>query len=127
MRLASWVKMLLMYFAFNKTNYARYGTWDVHTLKEIDERYPGLKPLLRSNGLSVQAQAFLLGRRLTKQESSPSTEMLKHPEIYFIPMILVQTYCTFVPLFIEFTHLCSILHVLFKYGKYDVRCECIRK
>ena len=26
MRLDAWDKMLLMYFAFNKTNYARYGT-----------------------------------------------------------------------------------------------------
>ncbi|KAG1711251.1 hypothetical protein GQR58_002553 [Nymphon striatum] len=56
MRLDSWERMLPMYFAFNKTNYARYGTWYVQTLKEIDDRYPGLKPLLQSNGLSVQAQ-----------------------------------------------------------------------
>ena len=48
--------MLSMYFAFNKTNHTRYGTWYVQTMKEIDDRYPGLKPLLQSNGLSVQAQ-----------------------------------------------------------------------
>jgi len=56
MRLDSWEKMLPMYFAFNKTNYARYGTWYVQTLKEIDDRYPGLKPLLELQCLSVQAQ-----------------------------------------------------------------------
>ena len=56
MRLDAWDKMLPMYFAFNKTNYARYGTWYVQTMKEIDDRYLGLKPLLQSDGLSVQAQ-----------------------------------------------------------------------
>ena len=56
MRLDAWDKMPPMYFAFNKTNYARYGTWFVQTMKEIDDRYPGVKPLLQSNDLSVQAQ-----------------------------------------------------------------------
>lgn len=56
MRLDAWDKTLPMYFAFNKTNYARYGTWFVQTMKEIDDRYPGVKPLLQSNDLSVQVQ-----------------------------------------------------------------------
>ena len=33
MRLEAWNKMLPYYFAFNKTNYARYGTWYVQTVK----------------------------------------------------------------------------------------------
>ena len=56
MRLDAWDKMLSMYIGFNKTSYVRYRTWYVQTKKEIDDRYPGLKPLLQSNGLSVQVQ-----------------------------------------------------------------------
>ena len=57
LRLDAWNKMLPYYFAFNKTNYARYGTWHVQTMKDIDERYPGLKQLLKTKGLSIQAQS----------------------------------------------------------------------
>lgn len=56
MRLDVWEKMLPYYFAFNKTNYARYGSWYVELLRNIDTQYPGLKPLLKTGGLSVQAQ-----------------------------------------------------------------------
>lgn len=56
MRLNAWKEMLPLYFALNKTNYARYGTWYVQTMTEVDDRYPGLKELLKSTGLSVQAQ-----------------------------------------------------------------------
>ena len=37
-RLDAWNKMLPYCFAFNKTNYARYGTWHVQTMKKIDHR-----------------------------------------------------------------------------------------
>ena len=33
-----------------------YGTWYVQITKEINRRCPGLKELLKSTGLSVQAQ-----------------------------------------------------------------------
>ena len=56
MRLDTWERMLPYYFAFNKTNYARYGCYYVQSLKQIDECYEGLKPLLPANGLSVQGQ-----------------------------------------------------------------------
>ena len=56
MRLDTWERMLPYYFAFNKTNYARYGCYYVQSLKQIDECYEGLKPLLPVNGLSVQGQ-----------------------------------------------------------------------
>lgn len=57
MRLDAWERMLPFYFTFDKTNYARYGTWYVETLKNLEIRYPGLKQLLQSEGLSVQAQS----------------------------------------------------------------------
>ena len=52
-----WKRMLPYYFAFDKTNYARYGTWYVECSKNIERRFPGLKDLLKSGGLSVQAQS----------------------------------------------------------------------
>ena len=55
-RLHAWENILPYYFALNKVNYARYGTYYVETLKQIDIRYPGLKPLLEKRGMSVQAQ-----------------------------------------------------------------------
>lgn len=56
MRLDAWERMLPYYFAYNKSNYARYGCYYVQTLKQIDDRYEGLKPLLANNGFSVQGQ-----------------------------------------------------------------------
>lgn len=56
MRLDAWNKMLPYYFTFNKTNYARYGSYYTQTLKQIDNRYEGLKDLLNDAGISVQAQ-----------------------------------------------------------------------
>ena len=56
MRLDAWNKMLPYYFTFNKTNYARYGSYYVQSLKQIDNRYKGLKVLLNDAGISVQAQ-----------------------------------------------------------------------
>ena len=66
-RLDAWNKMLL-YFALNKTNYARYGMWYIQTVKEIDDRHPGLKPLLQFNGLSVQTQtAYPIPRSIDRR------------------------------------------------------------
>ena len=56
MRLDAWNKMLPYYFAFNKTYYAKYGTWYAQTMKEIVHCYPGLKEPLKSTGLSVPTQ-----------------------------------------------------------------------
>ena len=56
MRLDAWEKMLPYYFYYNKTNYARYGCYYVQSMKQIDDRYEGLKPLLAANGFSVQGQ-----------------------------------------------------------------------
>ena len=45
-----------MYFATNKVNYARYGSFYLHTLIHLDNIYPGLRDLLKRNGISVQGQ-----------------------------------------------------------------------
>ena len=55
-QLAAWDYFILLYFVFNKTNYARYGSFYVETLKSIEEKYLGLKEMLNKAGLSVQGQ-----------------------------------------------------------------------
>ena len=54
-RLAAWDYFIHLYFAFNK-NYPRYGSFYVETLKSIEEKYPGLKEMLKKAGLSVQGR-----------------------------------------------------------------------
>lgn len=52
----AWKQFLPFYFALNKTNYARYASYYVGVLNNIDLLYPGARQLLSENGLSVQAQ-----------------------------------------------------------------------
>ena len=52
----AWFLMLPMYFAQNKINYARYGSYYVYTLTNMEHLYPGLRAIIDENGLSVQAQ-----------------------------------------------------------------------
>ena len=54
-RLAS-KQFLPFYFAFNKTTSARYASYYVGVLDNIDLLYHGARQLLSENGLSVQAQ-----------------------------------------------------------------------
>ena len=56
MHLNAWQRVLPNYVIFNKMNYARYGSYYVQVLNEIESNYPGLKELLFPCGLSVQAQ-----------------------------------------------------------------------
>ena len=56
MRTLSWEKFLPFYFALNMVNYARYGSYYVEVLKNMEENYPGLRNMLKNTGLSVQAQ-----------------------------------------------------------------------
>ena len=56
MRLHAWEYWLPFYFTSNFCNYARYGSYYLETLKNLDNLYPGLKEMLEKNGLSVQAQ-----------------------------------------------------------------------
>ena len=44
------------YFALNKTNYARDGSFYTNVLRNINLQYSGLLDILINNGLSVQAQ-----------------------------------------------------------------------
>ena len=55
-RLFCWKYFLKFYFILNKTNYARYGSYYLAVLQNMDGLYPGLKTLLKDKGLSVQAQ-----------------------------------------------------------------------
>ena len=71
-RLAAWDYFILQYFAFNKTNYARYGIFYVETLKSIEEKYPGLKEWLKKAGLSVQGQnKYPYALLLIREEKRP--------------------------------------------------------
>ena len=45
-----------LYFVFNKTNYARYESYYLETLKTIENSYPGMKEMTKHAGLSVQGQ-----------------------------------------------------------------------
>ena len=56
MRLVAPERVLLYYFIFNKMNYARYGSYYVQVLKQIENKYTGLMELLLPCGLSVPAQ-----------------------------------------------------------------------
>ena len=56
MLISTWQTFIPMYFAMNKVNYARYGCYYIHTLVNMEHIYPGLRELLRKNGMSVQAQ-----------------------------------------------------------------------
>ena len=55
-RMSSWQYFIPVFFVLNKTNYARYGSYYVEILDNLEILYPGLKSLLSSKGMSVQAQ-----------------------------------------------------------------------
>ena len=52
----AWLLMLPMYFAQKKINYARYGSYYVYMLTNMEHLYPGLRAIIDENRLSVQAQ-----------------------------------------------------------------------
>ena len=56
MRLFCWKMFLPFYFALNKMNYARYGSYYVRVLGNLNMLYPGAEELLINKGISVQAQ-----------------------------------------------------------------------
>ena len=41
------------YFVFNKTNYARYGSYYLEKLKIIENSYPEMTEMMKHAGLSV--------------------------------------------------------------------------
>ena len=46
MRIRCWKFYLPLYFALQKTNYARYGSYYVKVMENIEKMYPGLNDLL---------------------------------------------------------------------------------
>ena len=56
MRLCCWKFYLPLYFALQKTNNARYGSYYVKVMENVEKMYPGLKDLHEQHGMSVQAQ-----------------------------------------------------------------------
>ena len=56
MYIHAWKSFLPFYFILNKTNYARYGSYYVHIMENMDTIYPGLRELIKDEGISVQAQ-----------------------------------------------------------------------
>ena len=56
LRTYCWKFFLPLYFALDKTNYVRYGSYYVAVVERIEGLYPGLQTLLEDKGISVQAQ-----------------------------------------------------------------------
>ena len=56
LRLASWKYFLSFYLSLDKQNYARYGTFYIKVLENIEIHYPGLKDLIKEKGISIQGQ-----------------------------------------------------------------------
>ena len=54
-RLYAWQKMLPLYFATNQVSYAKYGSYYVKILKNLDQFHPGLRTVLLKKGLTAQA------------------------------------------------------------------------
>ena len=62
LRLAVWQEMLPFCFVFNKVHYARYGTFYVNQLKQLEVTHPGAKGEIEEFGLSVRRNEFTIGQ-----------------------------------------------------------------
>ena len=67
MLIHSWKSFLPYYFALNKHNYARFGSYYLLSLINMENQHPGLKQLLSDKGLSVQGQSRYKLRTATDQ------------------------------------------------------------
>ena len=56
MHMQAWAYWIPLYFATNMFSYARYGSYYLEMLKNIDQMFPGLKELMKKSVLSVQGQ-----------------------------------------------------------------------
>ena len=78
-----WKDSLPFCFATNKQNYARYGTYYIIQLKNINLTHPGAKEELQEMGLSVSRNQFNIrqsidgGREQTFMQSSKTTGDVK--------------------------------------------------
>ena len=56
LKLEGWIRMMPYFFALNKTNYSRYGSYYIQQLISLDRTHPGCKEVVEIKGVSVQAQ-----------------------------------------------------------------------
>ena len=57
MLIDSWKYFLPWYFALNKTNYARYGSYYYNNLVNMEQLYSGLKHLVKDSGMYKHKKA----------------------------------------------------------------------
>ena len=57
LRRYGWEFMLIFYFGLNKIHYARYGTYYVKCIENIEPLYTGHRQLIEEKGLSVHGQS----------------------------------------------------------------------
>ena len=87
MRLNAWKEMLPLHFALNKTNYARYGTWHVQPMTEVDDCYPGLRELLNLPVFQSKHKLHIpFALQSTNEVSNLLIKMLKHLVWFLIPI-----------------------------------------
>ena len=72
LRMIPWQKMLPFFFAMNRSNHSRYGSYSLRMLESIELQYPGCKELLLSAGLSVQANDHCAHRTAINQRGEQS-------------------------------------------------------
>ena len=56
LRLFGWKQLVPLALALNKTNYARYRSYYVNSLENMDSTHPGCSEITAVKGLSVQGQ-----------------------------------------------------------------------
>ena len=54
--LFGWKQLVPLAFALNKTNYARYGSYYVNSLENMDSTHPGYSESIAVKGHSVKGQ-----------------------------------------------------------------------
>ena len=72
LKLAVWKNWLSLYFATNQFNYARYDSYYIEVLGNLETLYPGLKQLVQKTGLQCKHKKcihpeYLLIRKENKQ------------------------------------------------------------
>ena len=102
LRLAAWSSL---YFVTNQFNYARYGSYYIEVLANIETLYPGLKQLLQKTGLSVQVQEMYPSRvafhqrgeqtvnRDAKTAGKVSWNLIIFCDIIYIYLLPLYIYC----------------------------------
>lgn len=61
-RLLGWREMLPSFFFFDRTHYARYGSFYLRSLENIETTHPGAKEELLVSGISVRRNHFGIGQ-----------------------------------------------------------------